>query len=154
MPAIIQDNVKGALKLNALPERTCFTSFQDFVEQLPNFLSVEVPASVSNVVIGPSVPSQDDIDKLWVRRDVNGNFIGFYAFQNGAWRPFYNLVTQGAVQIIWLYGDSNTPPDGFTFIDTGDPVISPTVVVALKGQYVPNPLGGGFAYYAARFSGF
>lgn len=151
MPNIIQDNIKGALKLTSAIDRQCFTSFTDFVEKLPSLLSVEVPASVSNVVIGPSEPGQDDIDKLWLRRDNNGSFLGWYAFQNGNWNPFYNLVPG---EVVWLVGDSTNPPDGFTVIDTGDPTIPAYIVTVLKGLYIPSVISSGYAYYAARFSGF
>lgn len=150
--SIIRDVVRGVLKVDNLPERACFTSWQDFLEELPTFLTVELPTNVSGVVVGRDFPTDDDKDKVWFRRDPSGNFLGIYAFQNGAWRPFYN-VTPG--QVIWTIGDSDNVPDGFVLIETGDATIPSTVVEALMGQYISKAGGGGgFVYFAMRFAGY
>lgn len=146
----ISDVVRGALKLNGLPDRLCFTSWKDFILSLPDLLSVEVPASASNVIVGNEYPTTDDINKIWYRRDPSGNFIGIYAFQNGQWRLLYNYAPN---EIIWMYGNSAVIPEGFVLIEQGDAVIISTVVNALRSQYVPL-VGGGFAYFAVRFAGY
>ncbi len=146
---VIQDVVSGAIKLNSFPDRACFSSWGDFITQIPSFLSVEIPASISNVLVGTTQPTEDDREKLWLRRSTNGSFIGWYVFSAGAWAPFYNIPRN---QVVWMFGDSSSIEGGFVFIDTGDPVIVSSVVTALKGQYIPNGVGG-YSYFAVRYEG-
>lgn len=146
----ISDVVRGALKLNGLPDRECFTSWLDFVQALPNLLSVEVPTSASNVIVGNDYPTADDTNKIWYRRDPAGNFIGIYAFQNGQWHPLYNYV---ANELIWMFGNSAAVPEGFLLVESGDAMIPSNVVNHLVAQYVPI-LGGGYSYYAVRYVGY
>lgn len=146
----IADVVRGALKLNDLPERYSFTSWADFVRALPQFFSVELPVSVSGVVVSKVSPSEDDRDKVWYRRDGLGNFLGVYAFQAGAWRLLHSRLSN---EVIWVVGVSTSVPDGFVLIDTGDAVIPDDVVNAIKSHYVPDGLGN-FSYFAVRFNGY
>lgn len=148
--SVIRDTVKGVLRVNSIPERECFYSWRDFLEKMPTLLSVELPTSVSGVVVGRDFPTDDDKDKVWFRRDQSGVFLGVYAFQDGAWRPFYNFAPG---QVIWTVGNSENIPQGFVLITTDDEVIPSTVVNAIKAQYIPNGLGG-FAYFALRYEGF
>lgn len=151
MPVLKQDMLKGAVKLNGLADRECFTSWKDFLSRLPDLLSIEVPQGIGGVISSHQPPSEDDRDKLWVRRDTNGNFLGLYTFQDGNWQPFFDMAVG---EVRWLVGDSANPPAGFVFIDEGDAVIPSNVVASLKAQYVPNSLGPGFSFYAVRFEGF
>ncbi len=146
----ISDTVLGALKLTGLPDRMCFTSWLEFVQALPELLSVEVPTSASNVLVGNDYPNADETNKIWYRRDPGGNFIGIYAFQNGQWRLLYNQVLN---QISWLYGNSTTIPDGFILIEPGDSQLPSNVVSHLVAQYVPIP-GGGYSFFAVRYVGY
>jgi len=149
MTQVIQDVTRGSLKVNNLPDRVCIRSWKEFIESIPSFITVEVPASVSNVVIGNTAPGEDDIDKLWLRRDASGTFLGLYIFQGGEWV----LITPPPETVWWFYGNSEDPPNGYTTILTGDPVISPAVVEALIPRYVAiSP--GVYSYYAGRYTGF
>jgi hypothetical protein len=147
---VINEVIRGALKLTQLPDRVCFTSWRDFVQALPDLLSVEVPESVSGVVVSADQPGDDDKEKLWFRRDFSGNFLGLYAFQNGNWHPFYNLAPN---EVVWVFGDSGDPPDGFVVILPDDPVVPSAVVTHLINLYLPNE-SGSFAYFAVRFNGY
>ena len=151
MPAPIQNVILGALKLLGIPERACFQNWQQFVEAIPQYFAVEVPQSITNVIVGSTAPSEDDRDKIWYRRDNNGSFLGVYAFQNGAWRPFYSLVPDS---VTWTWGNSNSIPDGFILIEQGDSTIPSTVVNFLVGQYIPLPSGPGYQWFAIRFVGY
>lgn len=155
MAAPVNVTAKGALKLQNIPDNACFSNFKEFVESLPEYLTVEVPASISNVVISQAPPGEDDKNKLWFRRDASGNFIGIYVFQSGAWRPFYNLVIGAAVsQITWAHGSSSNVPDGFRLILANDPTsnIPQAVRQAIQSQYVPDG-SGGFLYFALEYIG-
>jgi len=147
---LISDVIKGAIKLNQLPDRLKYSSWIEFIKDLPNLLSVEVPTSVSGVIVGSSYPTETDRDKVWYRRDSAGNLIGTYAFQAGSWRPLYQLAPG---QILWLYGDSSDIPEGFIMIDVGDPRIPALVVNTLMPQYIPNG-SGGYEYFAVRWAGY
>jgi len=147
----IRDTIRGAIKLNGLPERAVFTSWEEFIKALPQYLSVEVPASaISGVVVSSSAPTEDERDKLWFRRNVAGSFVGVYAFQGGAWERFY---TYAPGEVVWLTGNSASPPTGFRVIESGEPSLPTAVVNNITAQYVPIS-GGGFAYYAALFIGY
>lgn len=150
---MIQNTVASALKVIDLPERACFTTWREFIESIPQFIGVEVPASVSGVIVGPSAPGEGDMDKIWFRRDNAGNFLGIYAFQNGAWRILVQQIP-GVTEIFWVVGDSENPPEGFTVIAAGDPTMPAATALGITSMYLPNPVGPGFSYFAMRFSGY
>lgn len=151
MNEIITDNVRGALKVNGSLDRQYFTSWREFIEALPNLLSVEIPSSITNVVVSAGEPGDDDGDKLWVRKDSAGGFLGLYLFQRGKWRRFFNSAPN---EVHWFGGDSNHPEEGFVVIDDEDAVFTSYVVTSLKVKYIPKELGDGYVYYAARFESF
>lgn len=150
MSAPVNVTITGAVKVKNVPERACFNTWVDFVKSLEQYLSVEVPASISNVIIGTQNPSDSDKEKLWFRRATNGQFIGIYAFQDGAWRPFY---FQPPGQVTWMYGNSNSIPEGFRLVTNPDPALPLEVAQALTAQYVPLS-SGGFQYFAVIYVGF
>src|SRR5258708_968449 len=119
---VVQDVVRGGLKLNTLPDRSCFHSWGDFVEALPTLLSVEIPTSAKGVIAQQAEPSEDSRSSLWLRLASNGAVVGLYAFQKGLWREL--PPSSDKFRFYWEIGDSSAPPDGFTPIITGDTVIS------------------------------
>lgn len=150
MSPIIVNTIVGALKILKVPERECFKSWSEFINSIPDFVGVEVPATVNGVIFSRSEPGDDFKDSLWVYRDSAGNVLGLYAWQGTSWKPLY---TMPKYQVFWFWGDSDNPPAGFTAILTGDTEIPSGVVSALVSQYVvttPNR----YAYYAARYTGF
>lgn len=147
---LIEDVIKGAIKINGNLDRQCFSSWREFLETLPNLLAVEVPRGASSLLVGREEPGEEDRNKLWARQDSNGAFLGLYAFQNGGWRPFYNYVQN---EIIWMFGNSDTIPDGFTLVEVGDPVIPSSVVNAIRGQFIPGA-NNNFIYFAVKYTGF
>lgn len=145
------DSLLGTVKIIGLPEKECFKSWAEFVKSLPEHLAVQIPTGFGAVIVSATQPDESQRDFLWVRRDNSGNFLGLYSFSGGSWKSIF-LVPSSQTQIVWLFGSSATPPDGFTVIVPGDSVISSTVVNILIGQYVP-PGVGPYSYYAARYSG-
>lgn len=150
---MIENTTAGALKVLGLPERVCYKSFKEFIESIPTFIGVEVPSSIIGVVVGPNPPGEGQRNALWARRQTNGEFLGIYAFQAGAWRILYQQIP-GVTTINWFVGNSLTPPDGFTVIEENDPTMPSTVSNGIRALFIPNPIGPGFSYFAARFSGF
>lgn len=151
MPKIIDNVVRGALRVNGLPELNCFRSFADFIKALPELLSVEVPEGAYGVTVGADEPGEQDRTKLWVRRDNSGGLIGLYAFQGGAWKPLYGPVPG---EVKFIFGDSNIPPEGWEVILPGDGTMPSEVVNRLVSTYVPNVGTGGYYYFAVRYVGF
>jgi hypothetical protein len=150
---VIQNTVASALHVIDLPDRACFTTWREFIESIPRYIGVEVPASVSGVIVGPDVPGEGDKDKVWFRRDRSGAFLGIYAFQAGAWRKLIQTL-DSVTDIFWVVGDSTNPPDGFTVIEEGDPTMPASTALGIRSQFLPNPIGPGFNYFAMRFSGY
>lgn len=151
---LIQDVVKGALKLNQLPERQCFTSWLEFVQSLPDLLSVEVPAFLGGVIASQSEPSEDQRNALWLRLSSNGAVLGLYAFQKGSWEIIQ--PDQDPFRPYWEIGDSSNPPKGYTPILPGDPVIPSNVVTWLVPQYLILNTGPPITYqvYTMRWTGY
>lgn len=154
MSAPIVDTISGSVKLNGLPERATFRSWEQFITALPGYLTIELPRGATGVIVGNATPSEDDRDKIWVRRNSSGDFLGLYTFTGNAWHPYFQFATGELLQPVWVIGDSNNVPEGFVLIDVGDAIIPSGVVNALRAQYVPNPAGPGFAYFAVRYIGF
>lgn len=146
--AIINSVVLGALKVQGVPERASISTWEELIKSIPTFIGVELPTGISNVIVGNTQPQEEDRDKLWIRRDNNGTFIGFYAFCSGKWSPVYAIPDDG---VYWFTGDSSNVRDGFVLIDTGDPVIPSYLVQALKAKYIPQSSGPGYAYFACRY---
>lgn len=111
---IINDVVRGALKIDGMPETACFTSFEEFIRAIPNFIAVEVPLSISNVVIGSAAPGEDERHKLWLRFDTSNNFLGQYIFTKGQWQIAYTFAPNQLVRVV---GDSREIDDGFKLAD-------------------------------------
>jgi len=144
--------VVGDLVLKALPELECFTNFTDFLKALPSLYAVEVPSTVTNVIVGPSQPTSSQTSSVWIRTDSSGGFIGVYVFSQGQWR----LIIPGPQQIFWLYGDSSAPPAGYITTDEASGnQISTTLATALKALWIAGDKAGPpFEYFSALFSGF
>ena len=104
------DVIRGVLKIDNLPDTECFTSWSDFLKRLPYLLSVELPASVTNVNVGSSQPTDDERDNLWVRKDNSGSFLGLFIYAQGSWRQIFPAQNSP----ILMLGDSRVIPSGYT----------------------------------------
>lgn len=151
MSTVIKNTVVGGLVVNDLPDRACVNTLKEFIELLPQYLSVDVPASVSNVVIGTNNPGSDDVGKLLLRVSNNGIILGLYAFQGGAWNKI-NTGPDG--EVTWISGDSDNPPPGYVAIVPGSEQLPNAVVTHLVSLSVPKGSGPGYQYYAAVYVGF
>lgn len=152
MSKIISDTIRGALKVNGLPERSCFTSFSELLAALPELLSVEIPIGSSGVIVGPDEPGEQDRGKLWLRRDNSGGVIGKYAFQGGHWERLYDVVTG---EVRWIVGDSTQIPAGWELIEEGVAGFPSEVIDRLVSTYVPNVnIAGAYYYFAVHYVGF
>lgn len=140
-------NVIGQLVLTALPELQCFTNFTDFLKTLPSLYSVEVPATVTNVIVSASQPTSSQTTSIWVRLSNSGAILGIYVFSGGSWVQ----ISPSPNQVIWMYGDSSNPPDGYKTTDDASGVeISAALATALKALWIAGDLAGPpYEYFSA-----
>lgn len=146
-----QTVIKGAVKVQSVPQDTCFDTFAQLLQSLGTYLTVEIPASsVSNVVISNQQPGASDKGKLWVRLSNSGSFLGLYTYSGAMW----NQVPAGAPgQVYWLIGDSSTPPDGFQFIDNSDGTFTGPEYALFIINAILLGAGPDYLYYPARYIG-
>ena len=98
------DVVRGAVKIDNFPEGCCFTSFADMIKSLPQWLTVEIPNDITNVVVSITPPTEAQRDSVWFKVGAGGTFVGIYIFATGQWRQIY----PHPAQLIRVYGDSRT----------------------------------------------
>lgn len=132
-------NVIGELVLKSLPELQCFTNFMDFLKALPSLYSVVVPATVTNVIVSNSQPTSSQTTSVWVRMSASNAFLGFYVFSGGKWIQ----VSPAPQEVIWMYGDSSAPPDGYKTTDDASGVeMSAAAATYLKTLWNAGDLAG------------
>lgn len=127
--------VRGALKINNIPELACFTTFVDLLKALPDYFSVEVPKTITNVVVSNAQPSDSELGNLWVRTDNAGVIIGLYVFSSGAWVQ----VSPAPNEIIRMFGNSTNVPAGYRLIATGHPSFTGAEITAIQASWYPTP---------------
>lgn len=133
------DAIRGVLKLDGFIEGKYFTSWQDFVQSIPDLFSVEVPNNITNVTIGSTEPSSSERDNMWFKENSAGSPVGIFIYSGGAWKQFLPVPNE----IHLIYGDSRTPPFGYTVV-TDSPVFSPAQVAEMQkvwsvGGTTPTP---------------
>jgi hypothetical protein len=142
--------VVGELVLKALPELQCFTNFNDFLKQLPALYAVEVPSTVTNVIVSPSQPTSNQTSSVWIRMSNASQFYGLYVFSEGQWIQ----IVPAPQQVIWMYGDSQNPDPGYKTTDAASGVeISATLATALKALWIAGTLAPpSYEYYSVILS--
>lgn len=161
MVNVISQSVLGALKSTGVPQNACYESFAQLLKDLPNWLTVEVPATISNVVVSVTEPGEDSKGKVWYRISGTGAFVAQYLFFNGSWKRLYSYAPG---QVIWMSGNSSqvgvpgTDLEPFELITaTGPSSVPSTARVAIRAQYVEsNPVTSPeqFLYYAVVYVGY
>ena len=146
-----QTVIKGAIKVQGVPESACFDTFAQLLDSLGKYLTVEIATSaVSNVIISNVQPSALDKDKIWFRRSNSGSFVGIYVYTGTKWIQ----VLPAPQQVFWLYGDSSNPPDGFAFIQNGDGTFTAAEYAILISQAIHiNLTSADYCYYPAKWTG-
>jgi hypothetical protein len=144
--------VRGSLVVQNLPELFCFQDARELIQSLPSLLGVEIPDSISNVIVSNTQPTDSQTAALWIRLANSGSFLGLYVFSQGQWRPILPVNTDTTLQIFWFSSDTGDVPAGFTKIESGTPGLPVAVKTALIAQYVTS--GSVDLYFAAIFTGF
>lgn len=142
--------VKGAIKIEGLLETACFTSFDDFARRYPQFLTIQLPATITNVIVSNVQPLDSQKDYIWFRRNNSGGFVGAYVFSQGFWRQVFP-VPQG---IFKLYGDSRDIPAGYILADNTNPNITTAMYNFLKTQWLRDPLDLYWMIFEVTYAGF
>lgn len=142
--------VKGSIVVQNLPDLACFTDFRELLLSLQTFLSVEIPASITNVIISNIQPGDDQRQSLWIRLSNGGNFIGVYFFAVGAWRQVFPQPNG----VFWMFGDSRDIPNGYLLVDEDNPHFTTSGAQKIMSNYVVSVAGDFFTYFAVTFEGF
>lgn len=131
-------NVLGELILKALPELQCYTNFTEFLKALPSIYAVEVPATVTNVIVSNAQPTSSQTTSVWIRLSNSGLVLGIYVFSSGQWIQ----ISPAPNQIIWVYGDSAAPPAGYMTTTQAEAagLISSTLATALEAEWIAGAL--------------
>lgn len=92
-----------------LPQGFCPTTPQEMLDGFVEVLTVTLPAANSTVKISTTV-TNDDIGKLWVKIDADGNPLGMFIYDAdvGDWvraTPYTNTVPEGTIWPFY-YADS------------------------------------------------
>lgn len=146
---ITPDVVEGSLKLRGLPDVACFTSFIEFLRAIPDYYGVEIPNSITNVVVSNIEPLDTQRDYIWFRRSNGGTFLGIYVYASGSWKQ----VAPAPQQVFWMYGDSRNVPDGYILVDNNNPNFTAGEVTALQAKYISDPSSTYFVYFATTYEG-
>lgn len=145
-----QSVIKGAIKVEGIPDSACFTTFSELLKSLGTFLTVEIPnQTFSNIVISNAQPGAADRDKIWWRLSDAGVFIGIFFYSNGVWEQ----VFPPPQTIFWLYGSSDTPPAGFQYLGSGQTIFSAPDYAQLIAMAIPNGGPEPYSYYPAIYVG-
>lgn len=149
-------NVKGAIKINDLPDLGCFTSFEELLKALPTFLTVEIPSTITNVIVSNVQPLDDQRDALWVRRNNAGSFVGLYIYASGTWRQIYPVGggNTGTFQLFRVKGDSRTIPEGYLLADEDNPHLTANEASWVKTQWLHNPTQEYYVIFDITYEGF
>ncbi len=142
----------GAIKVKGLPELSVFESLEQFINDLPNILHVEIEdAGLSNVIISNQQPGADDKGSLWVRRDNSGSIIGIYVYSTDKWIQ----ILPGVNQVFILVGSNTIPPPGYKALAVGDLNLSQEQVTAIYAQLgvIANVATGEYYVYPGIFIG-
>lgn len=156
MPGNEDINVKGSIKINDLPDLGCFTSFEELLKALPTFLTVEIPNTITNVIISNVQPLDDQRDALWIRRNNAGSFVGLYIYASGTWRQIFPVGggNTGTVQLFRVKGDSRHIPEGYTLADEDNPSITANEASFLKTMWLKAPGQDYYVIFQVTYTGF
>lgn len=147
------DYLTGKLEVVDKPVTLSWTNPLEFIERLKKIIRVKFPVNKGNdfIVSGWIVPSTDDTGRMWARFDQNRNWLGWFAFVKGKWRRVYNYRSD---EIIWLVGNSNDIPEGFSLISNTSQ-LSLAIRNEILSRYVETSPGSGvYSYFAVRWIGY
>jgi hypothetical protein len=143
--------IGNVVVINDIPDTFCFTTTQEFILALTKFLGVELPNSITNVIISNNQPLDDQRDSLWVRRNNAGVVVGIYVFTDGLWQQRFPAPRE----VFWMYAlganaDGETDvPKGYTLADEANPALPPGLGLKLKTEFDKINVSDSFYIYFA-----
>lgn len=146
--------IRGGLVVQNIPENACFTSFVELLKALPTYLGVQIPDSVTNVIVSNIQPTSGDTTKVWFRLNNAGSFVGIYVFSQGEWRNIYPINDGNQFTIQTFVSLDGSVPSGWKKIETGDPDLPVAVVSSFVAENVLDPSSTFAQRFAAYFIGF
>jgi hypothetical protein len=152
----IRSTIKGAIKIQGLPESTCINTLADALYALAEHGTIEIGnQSFSNIVISNQQPDAPDRDKIWWRQSNAGGFISLNQYINNKWLQVYP-PPNAIFQIVADPGkSSNEPPPGFKLLEISDGLLSePDYEDLMSKQAYPPGLTGPYTRYPAIYVGF
>lgn len=130
------DVIRGALKLDNFQEGRSYSNVDALLLAIADMFSVEIPTTITNVIISSYQPGDDFKQGVWIRKDAAGVFNGIYIFESGAWnRIVPPLFTN---EVILLYGDSRDIPNGYSLADDSNPNLPAGVAGLLMTNWVSD----------------
>lgn len=144
------DVITGALKLLGKVDCECFTSWQDFIAQIPKMFGVVVPASITNVVISDQQPDDDQREYLWIKRSTSGSVVGLFVYATGDWRQLFP-TPKG---IIRMFGDHRNIPAGYQLIDASNPNFTAAEVTHIQSSWMLSSDSSYYTIFDVTYVGF
>jgi len=137
------DVIRGTLKLDNFQEGRVYTDTDAFIKALQDMFSIEIPTTITNVIVSSAQPGDDFKDGVWIRKDSAGVFAGVYIFQVGAWTRIVPPLFDN--EVIYVYGDSRDIPTGFSLADTTNTNLPAGVATLLMTNWVDD--GGHYTLF-------
>jgi hypothetical protein len=149
------DVIRGTLKLDTFQEGRVYSNVDDLIQSLADIFAIEIPTTVTNVIVSSEEPGDDFKTGVWVRRNTAGTFSGIYLFQAGAWtKVFPEAVTIGesaAVGVnsgLWVETDAVGSFEALYAYQSGSwqqiyPDPSPPDYAAIFATYYRSTIWGG-----------
>lgn len=130
------DVIRGTLKLDNFQEGRTYTTTDAFIQALKDMFSVEIPTTITNVIISTAQPGDDFKEGVWIRKNAAGIFEGIYIFQDGAWTAVVPPLFDN--EIIHMYGDSRNVPSGYSLADITNTNLPAGVAAVLMANWVAD----------------
>lgn len=144
------NTITGSVKVVGLLEEGCSLSAQEFLLSLQELLAIEIPVQrITNVIISNQQPGDEDRNSLWVQRSNGGSVLGIRVYSAGKWVQVFPAPNQ----VYWLYGDSRTPPSGYSVVSAGSGQFTVAEYTELIKTAIPDPTNTYYVYYPAVFVG-
>jgi hypothetical protein len=130
------DIIRGTLKLDNFQEGRVYTDTDAFIKAIQTLFSVEIPITITNVIISAAQPGDDFKEGVWIRKDAAGVFQGIYIFQSGAWTKIVPPLFDN--EVIYMYGDSRNIPEGYSLADSSNASLPTGVGALLETNWVAD----------------
>lgn len=94
-------SIAVTLTPGSLPAGYCFTSLQQYFNDIINNTSATLPGTLTLFNFGPNIPDPADQDKPWIRTNVDGSFDRLYTFF-GVWLSPHPTPYGGNERRLWV----------------------------------------------------